>query len=60
MLASLRRPFCFVWIKHYSLRRLVNNAQLLRDSEPIRLLETPRLLSEYILIVNSPQKPGGE
>ena len=29
----------------------VDNAQLLRDSEPIRLLETPRSLSEYILIV---------
>ena len=29
----------------------VNNAQLLRDSEPIRLLETPRSLSEYILII---------
>ena len=48
MLASLRRPFCFVWIKHYSLG--VNNAQILRDSEPIRLLETPRSLSEYFLI----------
>ena len=28
----------------------VNNAQLLRDSEPIRFLETPRSPSEYILI----------
>ena len=28
----------------------VNNAQLLRDSEPIRLLETPRSLNEYVLI----------
>ena len=27
----------------------MNNAQLLRDSEPIRLLETPRSLIEYIL-----------
>ena len=27
----------------------VNNVQLLRDSELIRLLETPRSLSEYIL-----------
>ena len=31
----------------------VNNAQLLRDSEPIRLLETPRSLSEYIVIAES-------
>ena len=30
-----------------------NNAQLLRDSKPIRLLETSRSLSEYILIVYS-------
>ena len=29
----------------------VNNAQLLRDSEPIRLLETPRSLSEYWYIL---------
>ena len=28
----------------------VNNAQLLADSEPIRLCETPRSLSEYILM----------
>ena len=28
----------------------MNNAQLLRDSEPIRLLETPRPLSEYTAI----------
>ena len=27
----------------------MNNAQLLQDSEPIRLLETSRSLSEYIL-----------
>ena len=30
----------------------VNNAQLLRDSKPIRLLETPRSVSEHILITN--------
>ena len=29
---------------------VVNNAQLLRGSEPVRLVETPRSLSEYILI----------
>ena len=29
----------------------VNNAQLLRDSEPIRLLETPRSPSEYLTII---------
>ena len=28
----------------------VNNAQLLRESESIRLCETPRSLSEYILM----------
>ena len=36
----------------------MNNAQLLRDSEPIRLLETPRSLSEYILIVHISPSPG--
>ena len=29
---------------------VVNNAQLLQDSEPVRLVETPRSLSEYMLI----------
>ena len=28
----------------------MNNAQLLRGSEPVRLVETPRSLNEYILI----------
>ena len=36
--------FCFVWITH---------AQLLRDSEPIRLFETAKSPSEYILIAVS-------
>ena len=30
----------------------MNNAQLFRESEPIRFLETPRSLSEYILIAD--------
>ena len=30
----------------------LNNAQLLRDSEPIRLFETPRSLSEYLSKMN--------
>ena len=30
----------------------MNNVQLLRDSEPVRLLETPRSLNEYILTIN--------
>ena len=37
---------CFVWLTHYSLP----TERLLRDSEPVRLLETPRSLSEYTLI----------
>ena len=30
----------------------MNNAQLFRESVPIRFLETPRSLSEYILIAD--------
>ena len=37
----------------FCLDHTVNNDQLLRDSELIRLLETPRSLSEYILINDS-------
>ena len=40
---------------HHSLFTLqgVNNAQLLRDGEPITFLETARSLNEYILIILS-------
>ena len=47
-LSDLNNPFCDLtpWG--------VNNAQLLWDSEPIRLLETPRSLSDYILMAHIP------
>ena len=56
MLASLCRPLCFVWIIHYFTPYKLKNAQLLRDSKPVRLLETPRSRSEYVLTMDLAQK----
>ena len=45
--AILAILFC---LDHTLTHWVVNNAQLLQDSEPVRLVETPRSLSEYMLI----------
>lgn len=46
--ANLRRPFWFCLDHALFTRKGVNNVKIARDSEPIRLLESPRSLSTFV------------